>query len=381
MPATVQFNFDPSLAVLGLSLRLETLGLAGAVFVVLLLAALGSGRSRGADASERLRRDDLILIAFGAVPGAVLGGRLGYGLLHLDFYASDPLALADPGQGGFELAMAVVLGTITAIAVARLLAAPFERWLGVAALPVLIGLGLGKLAMALGGAGQGSYSDLNWAVAYVGPGTWGSLNTSYSAIPSQLIEGAAVLGAAVLLFITPTILRLRFPDWWWIVKVELAPRRDWPALTGKGRFLTAMTLWALVRLAVAFTWRDGRVLGPVIAEQLLIVGLALAVVFGPALGRTLRRGPGAIRSRRAARRTARAEKVAKAEADAEARAAAAAAAALESADTQMGSEPADAGSEASPDPAEAAEVVEVAEVVEAATADPAAPGPDGAIAR
>lgn len=335
MLAAVQFDFDPSLTVLGLLLRLETIGLAGAVFVVLLLAALGSGRSRAAveavgsgasQAAEKLRRDDLILIAFGAVPGAVLGGRLGYGLIHLDFYASNPAALADPGQGGFELSLAVALGTITAVAVARLLAAPVGRWLSVAALPVLIGLGLGKLAMALGGAGQGSYSDLNWAVAYVGPGTWGSLNPSYSAIPSQLIEGAAVLGAAVLLFVTPTILRLRFPDWWWIVKIELAPRHDWPALTGKGRFLTALTLWALVRLGVATTWRDGRVLGPLVAEQLLIVGLVLAAILGPAVGRAIGHAPKSILSRGAAGRRARAEKAAarKAAAQAEADALAAA---------------------------------------------------------
>jgi prolipoprotein diacylglyceryltransferase len=320
----VQFNFDQTLSILGLPVRIETLGVAGAVFVVLLLAALGSGRSRVAVASvgggvagatQKLRRDDLILIAFGAVPGAVAGGRLGYGLIHFDFYAADPRALADPGQGGFELTMAVALGAVTALAVARLLAAPIGRWLDVAALPLLIGLGLGKLAMALGGAGQGAYSDLSWATAFVGPGAWGSINPSYPALPSQLIEGAAVLGAAVLLFIMPTVLRLRFPDWRWIVKVELAPRHDWPALTGKGRFLTAMTLWALVRLVVASTWRDGRVLGPLVAEQILIIGLALLVLvalFWPGVGRAVRGAPGRIKGRRATGRIARAEKAEKA---------------------------------------------------------------------
>ncbi|HEX7592228.1 MAG TPA: prolipoprotein diacylglyceryl transferase family protein [Candidatus Limnocylindrales bacterium] len=366
MLVAVQLNFDQTLSILGLPVRIETLGLAGAVFVVLLLAALGSGRSRVAvesvgggvaGATQKLRRDDLILIAFGAVPGAVVGGRLGYGLIHFDFYAADPRALADPGQGGFELTMAVALGAVTALAVARLLAAPVGRWLGVAALPLLIGLGLGKLAMALGGAGQGAYSDLSWAVAYVGPGAWGSINPSYPALPSQLIEGAAVLSAAVLLFIMPTVLRLRFPDWRWIVKVELAPRHDWPALTGKGRFLTAMTLWALVRLVVASTWRDARVLGPLVAEQVLIVGLVLVVLFGPGVGRAVRGAPGRIKGRRAAGRIARAEKAEKAAAArlaAEARAAEATAA--------DGAEAAEAAAAAGADGAdEAAEATEAAE--------------------
>jgi hypothetical protein len=374
-------------------MRLETLGLAGAVFVVLLLAALGSGRSRVAvdaigdgvaKAAHGLRRDDLILIAFGAVPGAVLGGRLGYGLLHFDFYAADPLALTDPGQGGFELTLAVALGTLTAIAVARLLAAPVGRWLGVAALPLLIGLGLGKLAMALGGAGQGAYSDLSWAVAYVGPGAWGSINPGYSALPSQLIEGAAVLSAAVLLFITPTVLRLRFPDWRRIVKVELAPRHDWPALTDKGRFLTAMTLWALVRLVVASTWRDARVLGPLVAEQVLIVGLVLAVLFGPGVGRAVRGAPGRVKGRRAAGRIARAEKAEKAAAArlaAEARAAEATAAAGAGAGADGAAEAAEAEEAAGAD--EGAEPSPGSDDAPAAAdaADAVAPGADETAAK
>ena len=330
MLAAVSFDFSPSTSILGLSVRLETLALAGVVFVVLVLAALGSGRSKVLvanadgevlDAGPRLRRDDLILIAFGAVPGAVVGGRLGYGLIHFDYYSSDPRALFDPGQGGFELTLAVALGTLTAVAVARLLAAPVGRWLGVAALPVMLGLGLGKLGMALGGVGQGAYWDGSWATTYAGSGPWGSDNPSYAAIPSQLIEGGAVLAAVVLLLILPFLIRLRLRRSGRLAHPGLAPKREMRFLIGRGRYLTALTLWALVRLFVASTWRDARVLGPLVAEQLVVILLAMAVFFGlPAVSalRVLLALPGAVKSRRASRRAARAEKAAKAAKEAKA---------------------------------------------------------------
>ena len=173
----IRLDFDPSATIFGLSIRLETLALAGVVLLVLLLTAIGAGRAGGPApprqtmppraALPRLRRDDLILIAFGAVPGAVLGGRLG-----LRPYPPRLLPGRRPARSStrpradYGLTLAVVLGTLTAAAVARLLAAPVGRWLGVAAIPVVIGLGLGKLAMALGGAGQGAYSIAFWATSF-----------------------------------------------------------------------------------------------------------------------------------------------------------------------------------------------------------------------
>ena len=58
--------------------------------------------------------DDLAFIAVGAVPGAVVGGRLGYGLLHWDYYGSSPRALFDPAVGSLELGLGVVGGLLTA---------------------------------------------------------------------------------------------------------------------------------------------------------------------------------------------------------------------------------------------------------------------------
>jgi prolipoprotein diacylglyceryltransferase len=319
--AVIRLDFDPSTSVFGLSVRLETLVLVGVIFLVLLLAALIAGRSNaavapveGADdaAGSRLRRDDLILIAFGAVPGAVVGGRLGYVLLHLDYYSANQRAITDPGQGGLGLTLAVVLGTLTAVAVARLLAAPVGRWLSVASIPVLLGLGLGKLAMVLGGAGQGGYSDASWATAYVQPGPWESLNPSYPAVPSQVIEGALVLTVAVVVLAVPFLLRLRIRRWRRLGRPGLAPRRDWAVLTGGRRYLTVLGLWAIVRFAAAFTWRDARVLGPFGAEQLVLVPVAVVALCGPLAVAAIRGARRALVGRRAVRRAARGEKAAEA---------------------------------------------------------------------
>ena len=325
MPAAVRLDFDPSTTVLGTAVRLDILALAGVIFLVLIITALRAGRSgaaasmHGAEAARRLRRDDLILIAFGAVPGAVIGGRLGYVLIHLDYYRTDLSALFDPGRGGMELTLAVLLGSLTAISVARLLAAPIGYWLSVAAVPLLVGLGLGKLTMVLGGAGQGLYSDASYATLYVRPGPWGSANADLAAVPSQALEGALVLAVLVAVLVVPFLLRLRFPDRWIIVRPALAPRRDWAMLTGGRRFLTVLGLWAVARFVAVFTWRDAHVLGPLAAEQMLLIAV-IVLAFGGPLVVTARR-PARVRvlAWRVARRERRARAAGTATVAAEAR--------------------------------------------------------------
>ena len=84
-------------------------------------------------------------------------------------------SLLDPAIGGLELGLGVVGGVLSAAYVAMLLGAPVGRWATTLALPLLVALGAGKLAMVLGGSGQGSPLDAAWATAYLGPGPWGSL--------------------------------------------------------------------------------------------------------------------------------------------------------------------------------------------------------------
>ena len=129
MLAVIRLDFDSTITWLGLTVRRETVAVAAVVFVAIVLAAIAAGRMQarldrldgsderdpdhGRDGEPRLRRDDLVLIAFGAVPGAVVGGRLGYGLIHFDYYSAHPAALTDPGQGSFALTLGLLLGIIS----------------------------------------------------------------------------------------------------------------------------------------------------------------------------------------------------------------------------------------------------------------------------
>jgi prolipoprotein diacylglyceryltransferase len=280
--AAIVFDFDPYVHLGDYAIRWETLGIAGAVFAALVLAALIAGRTPGEDwligedevAPEEvegqwhLRRDDLLFIVLGIVPGAVVLGRLGYGLLHADYYGDEWRALLDPAQGSLELTLAVVGGTLTGIYVAALLGAPVARWLHAAIVPVLLALGLGKAAQALGGSGQGAAATADWATAYLPPGPWGSPGAAIPAHPAQLYEAGTTL---VVLVVVALLARLT------------------PLGRTDGRlFAVGIGLWAFGRGLVASTWRDPVVIGGLNAEQLICLVVA-AGMLGAAVVATLAR--------------------------------------------------------------------------------------------
>ena len=247
--AVLTFQFDPIAHPFGdLAVRWGVLALAGVLIASLVLAGL---LARGAG----LRADDLAFIAVGAVPGAVAGGRLGYGLLHWDYYGSTPQALFDPAIGSLELGLGVVGGLLTASYVARLLGAPVGRWLNVATAPVLFILGAGKLTMVLIGSGQGAPSNAAWATAYAGAGPWVSLAPALPSQPSQAYEGIATL--IILAGLTLVMLAGVFD------------RRD-------GRtFFVGLAAWALLRAVISVTWRDPTVALGLSAGGLISVGVAI----------------------------------------------------------------------------------------------------------
>lgn len=248
--AVITFDFDPLLRLGdGFVLRWQTLALAAVIVACLSVAAVMVRRAG-------LRAEDLLYITVGAVPGAVVAARLGYGLAHLDAFGPDPARLLDPAVGGMDLAMGVVGGCLAAAYVASLLDTSIGRWADALALPLLVALGAGKLTMVLGGSGQGLPTDVGWATAYLGPGPWGSLAADLPSHPAQVYEGAATLVWALVLIV--------------LASVALRRRAD-------GRLLlVAIAGWALIRAAVSVTWRDPAVIGPLGPAGLM----ALAVGFG-----------------------------------------------------------------------------------------------------
>lgn len=261
--ASLTFEFDPLLRLSdGLVVRWQTVALVAVIAGGLILAGLIARR-------EGLRPDDLLFIAVATVPGAVVGGRLGYVLLHLEYYGANRTAVLDPGQGSLELGLAVVGGVLSGSYVAALLGAPLGHWLRTAALALLFMLGGGKLAMVLGGTGQGQPSNLPWATAYAGSGPWGSLGAAVPSQPAQAYEGLATLALLLVLTLARASGSFRARD---------------------GRlFLVAIGGWAVVRAVISLTWRD-----PAVLASLSVAGLlATAIALGAALAylvTTRRRG-------------------------------------------------------------------------------------------
>jgi prolipoprotein diacylglyceryl transferase len=281
--AVIALSFDPTLRLGDFAVRWETLALAVVIFGAIVLTGLLAGRARPSPAispaagpmaelsapggpnepdpaPRRLRRDDMLFILLGIVPGAVIGGRLTYVLLHFDYYHANPGLVFDPSSGGLALFGAVVLGTLTGIYVARLLEAPVGRWLDLAAFGLVIGLGLGKLANVLGATGQGLVSTLQWATAYLGPGPWNTLGPELPAQPAQVYEA---IGDGILLFVL-------------LALVILGVFRSGDSR----RYLLALGGWAIVRFCVAFTWRDAVVLAGLRLEQLFDLSLLAFAIIG-----------------------------------------------------------------------------------------------------
>ncbi len=264
--AVITFTFDPVATIGAFDVRLETIGLAAAVLVSLVVAALVARATpldltRPADAPggepgelNHLRADDLLYITVAALPGAVIGGRLGYVLLHWDFYRANADLVTSVGQGGFQLPLAVVGGFVTGGIVAALLGAPVGRWMHALVVPVLVAITLGKAALVLGGTGQGLPTDVSWATAYLGPGPWGSLAPDLPSHPAQLYE--AIATAVVLLVVMALVEVGRFPG------------------RNGGALLVGIALWCAARAAIGVTWRDPAVVGPLTMDQ--VISLAIA---------------------------------------------------------------------------------------------------------
>jgi phosphatidylglycerol:prolipoprotein diacylglycerol transferase len=271
-PAVIGLSFDPVASIAGYAVRWETIGIGGAVLVALLVGATLAARTPLLGGGGRLRRDDLLFVSVAATAGAVAGGRLGYVLLHADYYGANPRGILDPSSGGFELSLALVGGLLAGLAVAAFLEGGVRRWAHAAPVPVIIGLALGKAAFALGGTGQGAPADVRWATAYTGPGPWGSLAAAVPSHPAQLYEAAGYLLVLVILLIAGGMEPFR--------------RRD-------GRLLSLLlVLVALVRFGVAFTWRDPLVVGPFRAEQALaLVPFGLGLLAWPIAARAAGRNP------------------------------------------------------------------------------------------
>ena len=208
MIAALELSFDPLVSVGGVLIRWDALALVG-----VLLVAIGVWVVRLHEAlGPALRFDEVCFVLLGAIPGAVVGGRIVHVLDYWDGYLLRPLTMLDLGHGSSSLVGAVVGGALSAAYICRLLGGRVGVWADAAAVPLLLAVGLGKLALLLGGSGQGAATDGLLGLSFTGRGPWRSIDAATAAWPSQALEGGwALLGIPVVL-IVETILRAPWPE-------------------------------------------------------------------------------------------------------------------------------------------------------------------------
>ncbi len=254
MPAVIVLDFDPWLRVAGLSIRWQAIALTVVIALSLALLAWSLRRLEGG-----ARVDDVAFVVLGILPGAVVVGRFVHGLDYVGAYGAEPLALFDLSRGSLSLVGAVLGGALAAVYVGRALHVPVGRWAAAAAIPLLLAIGLGKLAMVLGGAGQGAPFGGDWALAFGGDWAWTSTAPGIPAHPSQVYEGLWALAGILFLLAVARLARDRVRGGTWL--------------------LIALAWWLAGRFVVAFTWRDEPVVGPFGGEQLATLVALVIVVF------------------------------------------------------------------------------------------------------
>ena len=317
--AAIEVGFDPIARLASLAVSWQVLGVVVASFVAVAAAALLARREAAWTGQDPLRADDLLFVVLGVVPGAVIGGRIVHALDFFDFYSAQPAAVIDPARGSLSLLGAVVGGALTGAYIAHLLDGKTRRWAGIAAVPMLLGIGLGKVAQFLGGGGQGTPFDGDWAVAFTGAGPWLSSSPAIPAHPSQMYEALwSLAGVPVMLVLGLVAARrarraepaapthaLRLAQARPIgSRPKPEPADAIASRAGLTVFLAALAWWLLGRFLVGFTWRDDRLVGPLNVEQALALVLLAGVVAAlgvsvarPVVRRTRRRGVRAGRTR------------------------------------------------------------------------------------
>lgn len=195
---------------------------------------------------------------------AVVGGFAGAKVYYL-LEVGGSLSLHDLGGTGFTWYGGLIGGAAAVLWVARGRGLPLWQLAGMAAIPLAVGYGIGRLGCLLAGDGTyGTPSDLPWAMSF----PEGTVPTTDRVHPAPLYEAILAFGSAALLW------RLR------------------DRLTGRGLFGAFAVAMGLSRVLVETVRLNDTVVGPLTAPQLfsiVLVGLG-AVLLAPEL-RSARAGP------------------------------------------------------------------------------------------
>ncbi len=133
--------------------------------------------------------DDTISVAMWGVVGAIVGARLFHVVDQWDYYAKDPLAIVRINEGGLAIFGTIVGGPLAGAIYAWRRGLNVPRFADVASLPLILGMGIGRIGDIINGEHHGIHAEgFPLAVVYTHPNTLGEIG-----VPVHLAVGYEML--------------------------------------------------------------------------------------------------------------------------------------------------------------------------------------------
>ena len=146
---------------------------------------------------ELARRGQPVEAGFPLAVAALVGGFLGAKLYYLVEQSGGGLSPHDFGGSGFTWYGGMIGGAIAVVLVARRYGIALGQMAGMAAVPLAVAYGIGRLGCLLAGDGTyGGPTDLPWGMAF----PEGTMPTSERVHPAPLYEALATFAIAGLLW-------------------------------------------------------------------------------------------------------------------------------------------------------------------------------------
>ena len=142
--------------------------------------------------------DRIMDLCFYLVIAAILGSRLFFVILNLDYFMAAPLDIFKIWSGGLVFYGGFIAAFATALALIRAYGLPLGKTADIAALALPLGHFLGRLGCFSAGCCYGETCGLPWAVSFAHPESLAPLHTPLH--PTQLYSAAANLFIFLVLF-------------------------------------------------------------------------------------------------------------------------------------------------------------------------------------
>lgn len=142
--------------------------------------------------------DRIMDLCFYLVIAAILGSRLFFVILNLDYFMAAPLDIFKIWSGGLVFYGGFIAAFATALALIRAYRLPLGKTADIAALSLPLGHFLGRLGCFSAGCCYGETCELPWAVSFAHPESLAPLHTPLH--PTQLYSAAANLFIFLVLF-------------------------------------------------------------------------------------------------------------------------------------------------------------------------------------